>query len=155
MQNCLHGLSHGAVALFRSQANAWEQKSGGDMLRKPDVTPTLARFVAAARWEDVPPEVRHQAKRSFMNLFAVALAGCRTEPVEIALASLSEFSGGKQATVIGRSERIDALSAAFLNAAAANVHDFCDTHLRTVIHPTAPVAPALLAMAELRKVSGP
>jgi 2-methylcitrate dehydratase PrpD len=90
-----------------------------------------------------------------MNLFAVALAGCRTEPVEIALSSLSEFSGGKQATVIGRSERIDALSAAFLNAAAANVHDFCDTHLRTVIHPTAPVAPALLALAELRKVSGP
>jgi 2-methylcitrate dehydratase PrpD len=131
------------------------QKSGGDMLRKPDVTPTLARFVAAARWEDVSPQVRHQAKRSFMNLFAVALAGCRTEPVEIALASLSEFSGGKQATVIGRSERIDALSAAFLNAAAANVHDFCDTHLRTVIHPTAPVAPALLALAELRRVSGP
>jgi len=125
------------------------------MLQKSDVTPTLARFVAATRWEDVPREVRHQAKRSFMNLFAVALAGCRTEPVEIALASLAEFSGGKQATVIGRSERIDALSAAFLNAAAANVHDFCDTHLRTVIHPTAPVAPALLALAELRKVSGP
>ncbi len=90
-----------------------------------------------------------------MNLFAVALAGCRTDPVEIALQSLKEFSGGKQVTVIGRPERIDALSAAFLNAAAANVHDFCDTHLATVIHPTAPVAPALLALAELRAVSGP
>ena len=84
-----------------------------------------------------------------MNFFAVALAGCRTGPVEIALRSLAEFSGGKQATLVGRSERIDALSAAFLNAAGANVHDFCDTHLRTVIHPTAPVAPALLALAEL------
>ncbi len=125
------------------------------MLHKPDVTATLARYVAATRWEDIPHEVRHQAKRSFVNLFAVALAGCRTGPVEIALGSLREFSGGKQATLIGRAERIDALSAAFLNAAAANVHDFCDTHLRTVIHPTAPVAPALLALAELRKVSGP
>jgi 2-methylcitrate dehydratase PrpD len=125
------------------------------MLHKPDVTATLARYVATSRWEDIPREVRHQAKRSFVNLFAVALAGCRTSPVEIALSSLREFSGGKQATLIGRAERIDALSAAFLNAAAANVHDFCDTHLRTVIHPTAPVAPALLALAELRKVSGP
>ena len=125
------------------------------MLHKPDVTGTLARYVAATRWEDIPQEVRHQAKRSFINLFAVALAGCRTEPVEIALGSLREFSGGRQATVIGRAERIDALSARFLNAAAANVHDFCDTHLRTVIHPTAPVAPAVLALAELRKVSGP
>jgi 2-methylcitrate dehydratase PrpD len=125
------------------------------MLHKPDVTGTLARYIAATQWADIPREVRHQAKRSLVNLFAVALAGCRTGPVEIAFASLSEFSGGRQATVIGRAERIDALSAAFLNAAAANVHDFCDTHLRTVIHPTAPVAPAVLALAELRRVSGP
>ena len=125
------------------------------MLYKPGVTESLARNIVATRWEDIPSRVRHQAKRSFMNFFAVALAGCRTEPVETALRSISEFSGGKQVTVVGRSERIDALSAAFLNAAGANVYDFCDTHVRTVIHPTAPVAPALLAYAELRKVSGP
>ncbi len=46
------------------------------------------------------------------------------------------------------------MSAAFLNAAAGNIADFDDTHLRTVIHPTAPVAPALFALAELRRVSG-
>jgi 2-methylcitrate dehydratase PrpD len=124
------------------------------MLHKPLVTQTLARYIAAARWEDMPSPVRHQAKRSLINLFAVALAGCRAEPIEVALRSLAEFSGGKTATLIGRSERVDALSAAFLNAASANVHDFCDTHLATVIHPTAPVAPALLAFAELRPVSG-
>ena len=124
------------------------------MLHKPGVTQSLAHLVVATRWEDIPQAVRHQAKRSFMNFFAVALAGCRTEPVEIALRSLMQFSGGKQATVVGRSERIGALSAAFLNAAAANVQDFCDTHVRTVIHPTAPVAPALLALAEMQRVSG-
>jgi 2-methylcitrate dehydratase PrpD len=125
------------------------------MLHKPGVTQSLAHHIVATRWEDIPLPARHQAKRSLMNFFAVALAGCRTGPVEIALRSLAEFSGGRQATVIGRGERIDALGAAFLNAAGANVHDFCDTHLRTVIHPTAPVAPALLALAELQNVSGP
>jgi len=129
------------------------------MLHKPGVTQSLAHLVVTTRWDDIPQPVRHQAKRSFMNFFAVALAGCRTGPVEIALRSLLEFSGGRQATVVGRSERIDALSAAFLNAAGANVFDFCDTHVRTVIHPTAPVAPALLALAEMRQggepVSGP
>jgi 2-methylcitrate dehydratase PrpD len=118
------------------------------------VTQRLARHVVETQWEGIPAAVRHQAKRSLMNFFAVALAGCRTGPVEIALRSLSQFSGGRQATIVGRRERIDALSAAFLNAAGANVHDFCDTHVRTVIHPTAPVAPALLALAELRRVSG-
>jgi 2-methylcitrate dehydratase PrpD len=125
------------------------------MLHKSGVTQSLAHYVVATRWEDLPSPVRHQAKRSLMNFFAVALAGCRTGPVEIALRSLAEFSGGKQATLVGRTKRIDALSAAFLNAAGANVYDFCDTHLRTVIHPSAPVVPALLAVAELRRVSGP
>src|SRR5882724_9199483 len=110
------------------------------MLHRPNVTQSLAHLVVATRWDDIPQPVRHQAKRSFMNFFAVALAGCRTDPVEIALSSLREFSGGKQATLIGRSERIDALSAAFLNAAAANVFDYCDTHLPTVVHPTSPLA---------------
>jgi 2-methylcitrate dehydratase PrpD len=124
------------------------------MLHKPGVTEGLAQHIVATRWDDIPAAVRHQAKRSLMNFFAVSLAGCRTSPVEIALRSLAEFSGGRQVTVVGRSERIDALSAAFLNAASANVHDFCDTHVPTVIHPTAPVAAALLAYAELRQASG-
>lgn len=122
---------------------------------RPGITDSLARFVADTTWRDIPDAARHDAKRAILNFFAVALAGCRTEPVELALKSLAEFSGGRQATVIGRRERIDALSAAFLNAAGANVFDFCDTHLPTVVHPTAPLAPALLAMAELRKVTGP
>jgi len=125
------------------------------MLQKIRVTQALAHLVATTRWDDIPQPVRHQAKRSLMNYFAVALAGCRTGPVELALRSLAGFSAGKNAAVVGRAERIDALSAAFLNAAGANVFDFCDTHVRTVIHPTAPVAPALLALAELRHVSGP
>ena len=125
------------------------------MLARPGVTPTLARFIVDTTWQDIPETARHEAKRALLNFFAVAIAGCRTEPVELALRTLAEFSGGKQATIVGRTERIDALGAAFLNAAGANVFDYCDTHLPTVVHPTAPLAPALLALAELRRVTGP
>ncbi len=124
------------------------------MLHRPGITENLARFLVEIGWSDVPEDVRHQARRALMNFFAVALSGCRAGPVEIALRSLAEFSDRKQATVIGRGERMDALSAAFLNAASANVFDFDDTHVPTVIHPTAPVAPALFALAELRPVTG-
>jgi len=122
------------------------------MQPRPGVTETLARFVADTN--DIPDPVKHEAKRALLNFFAVALAGCRTDPIEMALKSLAEFSGGKQVTIVGRRERIDALNAAFLNAAGANVFDYCDTHLPTVVHPTAPLAPALMALAELRPVSG-
>jgi 2-methylcitrate dehydratase PrpD len=124
------------------------------VLHNPGVTEVLAKFVVDTRWDDLPPQVTHQAKRSLMNFFAVALTGCRDQTFEIALQTLAAFSGGRQATLIGRRERIDALSAAFLNAAGANVLDFCDTHVPTAIHPTAPLAPALLALGELKPVSG-
>ncbi len=125
------------------------------MLHNPDVTARLAQMVAGTQWDDLPAAVTHQAKRSLMNFFAVALAGCRDPTIETALASLAAFSGGPTATVIGRRERIDPLGAAFVNAAGANVLDFCDTHVATAIHPTAPLVPALLALAEFEKpVSG-
>jgi 2-methylcitrate dehydratase PrpD len=117
------------------------------------VSGQLAQFVVGTRWDDLPAEVAHQAKRSVMNLFAVALTGCRTETFETLLQTLAAFSGGQQAALIGRHERIDALNAAFLNAAGANVLDYCDTHVLTAIHPTAPLVPPLLALAELGPVS--
>ncbi len=119
-----------------------------------DVSKTLAAFVVQSDWRDLPPEVRHQAKRSLLNFFAVAFAGCRDQAVEIALGVLSEFASKEAATIIGRAERSDAMTASFLNAFAANVQDFDDTHIRTVIHPTAPVAPGLLALSERQRLSG-
>ncbi|HML13935.1 MAG TPA: MmgE/PrpD family protein [Xanthobacteraceae bacterium] len=118
------------------------------------VTEGLARFLLAHRPEDLPERVRHEAKRSLVNFFAAALGGCRNEAVEILLGALTDGFGPPQATVIGRSERTDALTATFLNAVSANVLDFDDTHLRTVIHPTAPVAPGLFALAERRPIAG-
>jgi 2-methylcitrate dehydratase PrpD len=120
----------------------------------PDVTHLLARFVADSQWQDIPTEVRHEAERTIVNFVGAALGGCRDEAVELALRALGPFFGPPQATVIGRSERPDALSAAFLNGISANVLEFDDTHLQTVIHPAAPVVPAMFALAELHPVSG-
>jgi 2-methylcitrate dehydratase PrpD len=119
-----------------------------------NVTRIFAEFLADSQWQDVPDEVRHEAKRTILNFVGAALAGCRDEAMELAVRALKPFFGQPQATVIGRSERPDALSAAFLNAISANVLEFDDTHLPTVIHPAAPVAPALFAISERRPVSG-
>ncbi len=114
----------------------------------------LAEFLATARVEDLPSAVQHEAQRSLLNFFATALGGCRDVAVDHALSVVSPFAGAGQASLIGRVERLDALNAAFLNAISANVFDFDDTHPGTVIHPSAPVAPALFALAETRRVTG-
>src|SRR3954468_18877868 len=118
------------------------------------ITERLARFVAGSRWEDIPPEVRREGVRGLLNFVGCALGGARDEAMDIAIKVLAPFFGAPQAIVIGRGERPDALNAAFLNAVSANVLEYDDTHLGTVMHPAAPVAPGLFALAELRPVSG-
>ena len=114
----------------------------------------LARFVAASRSDALPQAVRHEGKRSLLNFLGCALGVARTPPIEMALRVLLPLSGGDRVTVLGRPERLDPLGAAFVNAIAGNLLDYDDTHLRTVIHPSAPVAPAALALAEQRGLTG-
>ena len=119
-----------------------------------ETTRELARFVVDSRWEALPREVRHEAKRALLNWLGCALGGCNDAAADTALAAVREFAGPPQATVLGRCERLDILNAALVNAIGSNALDFDDTHLRTVIHPTVPVAAALTALAEHVPVTG-
>lgn len=123
-------------------------------VRNGELTRSLARFVAQTQWRDLPDTVRNEAKRSLVNYFAVALAGAHDPTLEKAVSVYSRFRANDEATVVGRSERADMLSAAALNAMSANVYDFDDTHIPTIIHPTAPVAAALFALAEQHAQTG-
>jgi 2-methylcitrate dehydratase PrpD len=119
-----------------------------------EVTRTLARFIVEHRCGDVPQPVRHEAARSFLNWVGCAVGGSRHETVERALEALSEFSGPGEATVLGRGERLDIMQAALMNGITSHTFDFDDTHLKTVIHPSGPVASAILALAERQPVKG-
>jgi 2-methylcitrate dehydratase PrpD len=114
----------------------------------------LGDFVAGSRWQDIPESLRHEAKRSLLNFFGCALGVADDPAVATAVKVMAPFSGPDRVTVIGRPERLDAMGASFANTIAANLLDYDDTHLRTVIHPTAPVAPPVLALAELHGLSG-
>ena len=113
----------------------------------------LGDFVAAAAWPDVAAQ-SHEAKRSILNFFATAVGSAYDPAVTSALRTLSAFSGAATSAIVGRPERFDALAAAFINAISANLLDFDDTHLDTIIHPTAPVAAPVLALAQARGISG-
>lgn len=64
--------------------------------------------------------------------------------------ALSSFFGPPTASILGHKGALlcDPQHAALLNGIASHVHDYDDTHLDTIIHPTGPVASALLAAAE-------
>ena len=114
---------------------------------------TFADFVADTTWADVAAQ-NHEAKRSILNFFATALGSAYDPAVTAALRTLLPFSGAATSGIIGRPERLDAMGAAFVNAISANLLDFDDTHLDTIIHPAAPVAAPVLALAQARGFSG-
>ena len=113
----------------------------------------FADFVAGTAWADVAAQ-SHEAKRSILNFFATALGSANDPAVSGALRALLPFSGAATSAVVGRPERLDAMGAAFVNAISANLLDFDDTHLDTIIHPAAPVAAPVLALAQARGFSG-
>ena len=118
------------------------------------ITRRLAQLLSASSASDIPPHVFHQAKRSVLNWLGAALGGCRDESVHHALATITEFAGPPQSTVIGHALRLDALNAALVNGISSNILDFDDTHAHIVVHPTASIGCALLALSEVRPISG-
>ncbi len=122
----------------------------------PEDTATgrLGRFVTETNWGDLPTSLRHEGRRALLNFFACALGVAENPAIEAAVQVLAPFSGPERLTVIGRQERLDAMSASFINTIAANLLDYDDTHLATVIHPAAPVAPPALALGEWHGLSG-
>lgn len=119
-----------------------------------DATRALAHFVVSSRWEDIPDNVRDEAVRSCLNWLGCAVGGVEHDASRHALSLALAFSGQPQATVVGTSHRVDIFHAAWVNGITSHVFDFDDTHLRTVIHPSPPIVPALLALAEYQTVAG-
>jgi 2-methylcitrate dehydratase PrpD len=118
------------------------------------ITHELARYLVAARPADLPAPVRHEAMRAVLHLIGCAIGGAGHETVAAALDALAEFAGPAQASLLGRRERLDILNAALINGISSHVLDFDDTHATCFVHPSGPVACAILALAERRAVSG-
>jgi 2-methylcitrate dehydratase PrpD len=114
----------------------------------------LGQFVAQSSWDSMSARMRHEGKRALLNYFACALGSAADPLVGSAAALMSPSTGKLSSTVVGRPERLEPMGAAFVNAISANLLDYDDTHWRTAIHPTAPVAAAALALAEQRGLSG-
>jgi 2-methylcitrate dehydratase PrpD len=120
----------------------------------PDATRQLAHYVVNAQWSDIPGDARHEAVRSVFNWVGCCLGGARHVTTDTALNALAEFSGKQEATVLGRSDRLDIMHAALLNGITSHVLDYDDTHLETIIHPAGPVASAILARGERQDTTG-
>ena len=149
------GFLRGTAALYAAGSTAEAQERVPEQPAAPgEVTRTLARYLVAAKPADLPENVRREGVRTLVNWVGCALGGSKEDAVSNSLAALTPIYPGGKTTILGRKEKLDPLHAAMVNGISSHVLDFDDTHLKTVIHPAGPVAPALLALAEQQKVTG-
>lgn len=113
----------------------------------------LAKFVVDLPTEDIPAEVMHLAKRCLMNYSGVALFATLDPAIDILLDVLRAEGCAPAATVVGEGFKTSAQNAALANGFLGHFEDYDDTHT-TVIHPSAPILPAALALSEQKTVSG-
>ncbi len=117
-------------------------------------TRTLAEFVANTQFEGLPEAVVAQAKRCILDCLGVALRGGE-EPVAKMQAGLLERAAPRgPATVWASARRTGILEAALVNGTLGHALDFDDTYQPVPIHPSAPLLPALFALAETTPCDG-
>ena len=111
----------------------------------------VARFADAA---PVPPDVSAIVRQRVLDVLGVSLAAVRLDTSAAVIERAREQGGARQAGAIGLREKVPAVSAAFVNGVLAHSLDYDDTHLPSILHPSAPVVPAALAAAELGGAGG-
>ncbi|MGQ0674618.1 MAG: MmgE/PrpD family protein [Rhodospirillales bacterium] len=114
------------------------------------LTQELAQLASGMTIEAIPDEARRIAKTGFADCAGVMIAGAGEPAVGIVARQLggpiSNNGGGESASLLPRGGKRAVENAALVNAVAAHVLDYDDVALDG--HPSAVLAPAILAQAE-------
>ena len=152
-----------ASTVLVNSAKGAEVVARSDFPKAPGVTDYVGRFVTTTRYEDIPGEVIELGKKSILDGLGLALAGSKAQTGALCRQYLEKLGvcDGKS-TIIGSARKTSPRFAAFVNAVSIHADDFDDTQLAVakdrvyglLVHPTVPVLPAVLALAERGGVSG-
>lgn len=108
----------------------------------------LAEFAVSASQDALPDTVAASVRDRVLDTVGLCVASRRLDTSSAVMTHVREQGGAAQAHVIGDPAKLPATSAALVNGVLAHSLDYDDTHLPSVLHPSASVIPAALAAAE-------
>lgn len=114
----------------------------------------LASWAHSLTLADVPPHVQAAACCHLLDGLGTALAGARAHAADPAVRVATELGGPAESTILGTTVRLSAPAAALANGTLLHALDFDDTHPGGLVHATAGVLPAALAIGEQEGASG-
>ncbi|MEM7585153.1 MAG: MmgE/PrpD family protein [Acidobacteriota bacterium] len=108
----------------------------------------LAEFAADVEYGALPAEVTTSMRQRVLDIAGLNLAARPLATSDMALAVARQWGGPEEAQMIAYEGRLPAAAAGFVNGTLAHSLDYDDTHLPSVLHPSASVVPAALAAGE-------
>ncbi|MGU3432434.1 MmgE/PrpD family protein [Actinomycetes bacterium M1A6_2h] len=114
----------------------------------------LAAFAAGTDFDSLPTSVVESVGMRVLDTLGIAIAATDLDTSAAASAWAREQGGAGAAFAIGVDVALPASLAAFVNGVLAHSLDFDDTHLPSILHPSASVVPAALAAAQQHGVNG-
>lgn len=119
-----------------------------ELMTRPPITRGVAQFIADADADRIGPATVVAAKRSFVDALGVAIAGSRQPGPTLLSEYIAELAAQPSATVLARGYKSSASLAAWVNGTAADVLGWADFSVVQMNHPSAAVAPTVLALGE-------
>ena len=108
----------------------------------------LAGFAVEARDGGVPDDVAGSVRQRVLDVMGLCVAALPLDTSRAVLDLAVANGGTPQANAVGLAQRLAASQAAFVNGVLAHSLDYDDTHLPSILHPSASVVPATLAAAQ-------
>ncbi|MBX3664606.1 MAG: MmgE/PrpD family protein [Burkholderiales bacterium] len=112
----------------------------------------LSNKINELQYDILPADAVHWAKIGILDTVGVTVAGAHEPAARIVLGVSGSASG--PALVFGHARRIGALDAALVNGTASHALDFDDCNNTLGGHPSAPILPALFALADETGATG-
>lgn len=114
----------------------------------------LADFAVETTFDSLPSAVVASVKSRVLDILGIASAASTLETSRAVRRLVRSQGGVRDAAAVGVPELLPAAQAAFVNGVLAHSLDYDDTHLPSVLHPSASIVPAVLAAAETEGSSG-
>lgn len=123
-------------------------------MSEPTLSRQLAQFAAATDYSTLPGDVIESVRGRILDTLGICIAATQLPTSRAAIDWIAHQGGVAEATAFGLPDKVPASGAAFVNGVLAHSLDYDDTHLPSVLHPSASTVPAALAAAEANGVSG-
>jgi 2-methylcitrate dehydratase PrpD len=114
----------------------------------------LASFATRSECDRLPAEVTASVRQRVLDVLGICVAATPLDTSAAARGWALDQGGNSQAFAVGVSNPVPATVAAFVNGVLAHSLDYDDTHLPSVLHPSACIVPAALAAGQYAGADG-